>query len=91
MLLAHQIRQMLVSGQAKDLNQISEWLGVSKARLDQITNMLYLCPKIQEALICGDSLKIEKISEYALRPIAIESDWQKQMAAWNILLTATSN
>ncbi|MDP3920982.1 MAG: zinc ribbon domain-containing protein [Candidatus Omnitrophota bacterium] len=88
LLLAHQIQQMLDKGQAKDLNQLAGWLGVSKTRLDQITNLLYLCPKIQEEIINGDRLQIERIGERTIRPLSVEIDWQQQISAWKKLLSS---
>lgn len=87
LLLAHQLQQMLDNGQAKNLQQIAGWLGVSKTRLDQITNLLFLCPKIQEDIITGDRLQIVKIGERTIRPISVEIDWQKQTNAWKKLLS----
>lgn len=87
LLLAHQIHQMLDDGQAKNLNQLAGWLGVSKTRLDQITNLLFLCPKIQEDIINGDRLQIERIGERTIRPLSVEIDWQKQISAWKKLLS----
>lgn len=86
LLIAHQIQQMLDSGQAKDVKQIAGWLNVSKTRLDQILNLLFLCPKIQEAVIIGDSNRIAKIGERAIRPLSVEINWGNQLKAWNSLL-----
>ncbi|MDD5217154.1 MAG: hypothetical protein PHN49_01740 [Candidatus Omnitrophica bacterium] len=63
LLLAHQIQQMLDSGRAKDLHQIAEWLGISKTRLEQLTNLLFLCPKIQEDIIYENSALLSNITE----------------------------
>lgn len=90
LLLAHQIRRMLEEGKAKDLGQIAEWMNLSKSRLDQITGLLYLCPKIQENIICGDNALLEKLSEYNLRAICQETDWNLQTAAWTALFPANN-
>lgn len=86
LLLAHQIQGMLADGRAKDLHQIAGWINVSKTRLEQITNLLFLCPKIQEDIIHSDSNRIAKISERTIRPLSAETDWTKQKNAWNNLL-----
>lgn len=86
LLLAHQIKQMLETGKAQDLNQIAGWMNLSKTRLDQIIGLLFLCPKIQEEIICGDNARLEKLNEYNLRPISQENDWQAQLVAWANLL-----
>jgi len=86
LLLAHQIKQMLEKGKAKDMGQIAGWMNLSKSRLDQITGLLFLCPKIQEEIICGDNARLEKLNEYNLRPISQEINWHAQLAAWTKLL-----
>ncbi|MFA7254667.1 MAG: recombinase family protein [Candidatus Omnitrophota bacterium] len=86
LLLAHQIQGMLDDGRVKDLNQLAEWLGISKARLEQIMNLLFLAPAIQEEIICGNPHRLAKISERGLRPISFEFNWQKQVSAWENFL-----
>ncbi|MDD5217539.1 MAG: recombinase family protein [Candidatus Omnitrophica bacterium] len=86
LLLAHQIQEMLDDGRVKDLQQLSDWLGISKARLEQIMSLLFLAPAIQEEIMCGNLHHLAKISEYPLRPISIEMDWDKQLSAWSQLI-----
>jgi hypothetical protein len=83
LILAHQIQGMLDKGRVKNLNQLAEWLRISKARLEQIMNPLFLAPAIQEEIICGNSQRLAKISERNLRPISIETNWKEQQEAWN--------
>jgi len=85
LLLAHQIQQMLDSGRAKDLKQIAEWLGIHKSRLDQITSLLFLSPKIQESILQEDASRIARISERTIRSISEEMDWTQQESTWNQL------
>lgn len=82
LLLAHQIQAILAEGKAKDLQQIARWINLSKTRLEQITNLLFLSPAIQEEIISADASRLAKISEYALRPVVQEPDWAKQAHAW---------
>jgi len=77
---------MIETGKAKDITQIAGWMNLSKTPLDQIAGLLFLCPKIQEEIICGDNARLEKLNEYNLRPISQETDWQAQLAAWAKLL-----
>jgi len=77
---------MLDEGRVKDLNQLAEWLRVSKARLEQIVNLLFLATAIQEEIVCGNPHRLAKISEYSLRPISIEMDWAKQLSVWSQLI-----
>lgn len=86
LLLAHQIQGMLADGRAKDLHQIAGWLNLTKARLEQITSLLFLSPTIQEEIVCGDAAKLATLSEYNLRSVAQEIDWAKQASAWQQIL-----
>jgi site-specific DNA recombinase len=90
LLLAHQIQGMLDGSRVKDLNQLAEWLRISKARLEQIMNLLFLAPAMQEEIILGDPHRLAKVSERSLRPISTEIEWQKQTSAWNKLISITS-
>lgn len=86
LLLAHQIQGMLSDGRAKDLHQIAGWLNLTKPRLEQIINLLFLSPAIQEEIVCGDAAKLARLSEYNLRPLAQEIDWAKQASSWQQIL-----
>ena len=85
LVLAYQIRDTLTEGKAKDLGQIAEWLGMTYTRLKQITNLLLLCPKIQEEILLANTDKINRITERKIRSITKEIDWQKQILVWNNL------
>jgi hypothetical protein len=86
LLLAYQIKEMLANGKAKNLQQIAEWLNLGKTRLDQIVNLLYLAPKIQEEIITGDPVSLCELTERSLRNVISELDWAKQAAAWKATL-----
>ena len=85
LVLAHQIQETISEGKAKDLGQIAGWLGMTYTRLKQITNLLLLCPKIQEEILLINTDKIQEITERKIRNITKEIDWQKQILAWNKL------
>ena len=85
LVLAYQIQETLSEGKAKDLYQISGWLGMTYTRIKQITNLLFLCPKIQEEILLMHTDKILQITERKIRDIAKEIDWQKQIILWNNL------
>ena len=86
LVLAYQVQETLAEGKAKDLGQIAGWLGMTYTRLKQITNLLLLCPRIQEEMLLITTDKILQITERKIRDIAKEIDWQKQTRAWNKLL-----
>ena len=85
LLLAHQIEQLTEDSSDISLKKISDWLGVTYPRIKQITALLFLCPKIQEEILLMDDEKVNRIKEYALRPIEKEIDWQKQLLLWQNL------
>ena len=86
LVLAHQIQETISEGKAKDLCQISGWLDMTYTRIKQITNLLFLCPKIQEEILLINTDKISRITERKIRSITKEIDWQKQIEDWNKLL-----
>ena len=85
LVLAYQIQEVISDGKAKDLGQIADWLSMTYTRLKQITNLLLLCPKIQEEILLINTDKILQITERKIRNITKEIDWQKQIILWNNL------
>lgn len=90
LLLAHQAQQILDEGKAKNLKELSGWLNLSQQRLNQVVNMILLCPKIQEEILLGNHKLISAIPEYKLRPITEEISWEKQSSLWQSLLNSLS-
>ena len=86
LVLAYQIQETISEGKAKDLGQIAGWLSMTYTRIKQITNLLLLCPKIQEEILLINTDKILQTTERKIRDITKEMDWQKQLEAWNKLL-----
>lgn len=85
LILAHQIERALSERKAKDFNEMATWLNMTYARLKQILQLLFLCPKIKEEILLSNSPKICKLTERSLRQIVKEVDWQKQIELWNNL------
>jgi hypothetical protein len=81
---------MLADGRAKDLKQIAGWTGINLYRLYQITNLLYLCPSLQENILAAENASLAKITERNIRHISNEIDWQKQTGAWEALIPSAS-
>jgi len=77
LLLAYQIQQKIDTCEIKDLKKLSEWMNIGRTRLDQILNLLFLCPKIQEDIVLGARFKLARISERSLRPICSEVVWER--------------
>jgi len=82
--LAHHIDRKIRSGELSNYAHAAEVLGVTRARVSQITGLLLLAPEIQEAIL---NLPLvtkgrDPISERDLRAIAMEVDWERQMNRW---------
>ena len=82
--LAHRIDRMVRDGEIADYAEAARRLGLTRARVTQITNLLLLAPEIQDAIL---SLSLvtngrDPITERQLRPVAAEPDWNKQLELW---------
>jgi hypothetical protein len=82
MALAIHFQGMLDDGHVSDLATLARWGKVSRARMTQIMNLLYLAPDIQERLLSLPQTSKGKdvISCAQLQKVAIEPDWSKQLA-----------
>ncbi len=83
--LAHQIDGMIRAGELRDLADAARAIGVTRARMTQIMNLLLLAPEIQEAILDLPPVKQgrDPISERMLRAIVAEAEWELQMAIWD--------
>ena len=82
--LAHKIDAKIRSGELKNLADAARAVGVTRARMTQMMNLLLLAPEIQEAILDLPPVTNGRgpVAERQLRAIATEPDWQKQLAAW---------
>ena len=82
--LAHHLEEQVRSGAAKDYAELSTLLGVSRARITQILNLLLLAPDIQETILFLPPTPKghAPTDEHNLRAIAAEPDWAKQREKW---------
>lgn len=90
LVLAYQIHDLLSQGKAQSLHQIGRWLGSCHARMSQIINLLNLAPAIQHEILLSENPKLHQVTEFHIRDIAMEMDWQKQTVMWKTLLTIFS-
>lgn len=72
--LGHFIERAIESGDLKDFSEAAKRFGVSRPRLTQVVNLTLLSPKIQEALLMGDT----RLSERDLRPLVATVEWERQ-------------
>ena len=83
--LAHEIDAKILAGELRDLADAARALGVTRARMTQIMNLLLLAPEIQEAILNLPPVRSgrDSISERALRRIVAEADWDRQIELWS--------
>ncbi len=74
--LAHYVERLVEGGTLKDYADTTRLLGMTRARMTQVINLLNLSPAIQEAVLLGDL----KVSERQLRAPAREILWKTQAA-----------
>jgi len=86
LILAHQLQKLIDEDKVTGPKQAAQWLNMIEVRINQIMNMLFLSPIIQEEIICSDNKAISLIPEYKLRPVTNEADWKKQNQMWQNLL-----
>ena len=81
--LAHEIDRRIRDGELRDLAHAAEVLGLTRARVTQITQLLLLAPEIQEAILeLPPTRGRDPVTERQLRQIAAEPDWTTQLAMW---------
>ncbi len=82
--LAHKVDGMVRGGQLRDLAHAAEVLGLTRARMTQIANLILLAPEIQEAILDLPPVTNgrDPITERALRPLVAEHNWERQLELW---------
>ena len=86
LVLAHQIQRLCEEGKIKTPREASKWLNMSVVRMDQVMNILFLSPNIQNDILCKQLPAISAISEYKLRSLLQEINWQTQQEIWEQFL-----
>ena len=67
------------AGLLKDYAAAARLLGMTRARMAQVMNLLTLSPTIQESILTGRLA----VSERLLRPVVRHVGWEKQEAAFD--------
>ena len=75
--LAHFVERQVRSGALKDYREAAARLGISHARMSQITALLMLAPAIQAGLLLGRL----HVTDGALRPVCQLVLWEEQRKA----------
>lgn len=84
MALAIRLDHLIKSGQVIDQAELARVGHVSRARLTQIMNLLYLAPDIQEAILVRqrNTISATEIREDELRKVAATISWTLQRKQW---------
>ena len=87
MALAIQFQDMLQRGDARDYADLARLGCLTRERMSQIMELIWLAPDIQRELLeCKPTHTTRfPISELAVRRIAAELAWDAQRAAWRKL------
>ncbi len=74
--LAHHIESLIEAGELRDYAAAARALGLTRARMTQVMNLLLLAPEVQERVLSG----LLPIPAGQLRTSASEPEWTRQMA-----------
>ena len=72
--LAHHVERLIETGELESYSAAAHALGLTRARLTQVMNLLLLAPAIQARILLG---RLDA-SERALRVVGAEADWDRQ-------------
>jgi hypothetical protein len=88
MALALRFDELVRTGQVASYRELATVGHVTRARVSQIANLLYLAPDLQEALLFLPLTQRgrDPIILADLMPIASAFDWRKQRRLWRQLL-----
>jgi hypothetical protein len=90
MALAIRLDQLIREGVVADQAEMARLGHVTRARLTQIMNLLYLAPDLQEEILFLPTFERGRnpLTEKQLRPIAATPSWNKQRQMWQRHLRA---
>lgn len=76
--LAHRWNNLIEQGIVADYSEIAARMGLSRARVTQIMDLLYLAPEIQESILTDPDEVIQDLPERAIRCIIKLPLWADQ-------------
>jgi hypothetical protein len=85
--LAHHWRGLIRTGVVKDQAALARLVGVSRARVTQVMDLLYLAPSIQEEVLFLPPIanRWSPIRHRDLLALTAEPRWREQHRAWDEL------
>ncbi|MBE2253186.1 MAG: hypothetical protein IAE78_26880 [Myxococcus sp.] len=85
--LAHHLQRLIDEGLVADRAALARKLGLTRARVTQLLDLLLLAPHIQEAVLALQAVDgVELFSEKSLRDVAHVGNWEHQVAVWECRL-----
>jgi hypothetical protein len=89
--LAHHLEAAIVRGVVADQAALARKLGLTRARVTQLFDLLMLAADLQEEVLALEAVDgAEPMAERTLREVAHAGTWAEQRAAWaSIALRAT--
>lgn len=86
--LALSFQDMIANGEVRNQSHLAHKMGVSRARITQLLNLLKLAPEIQQLLLDLPPDQVAQIPERKLRNLVSIAPKSRQIAAFrNIALT----
>jgi len=85
LVLAYQIDQAVREGRARDYAEVARQIGMTRARVSQIMNLLRLSPALIETLL-SNYARLPRLTERQLRPVVSGSEPHKQRELFDALL-----
>lgn len=87
--LAHDLQSAIGRGLVADRAAVARKLGLTRARVTQLLDLLLLAPDLQEAVLAMEAVDgVEPMAERTLRAVAHAGAWGEQRAVWAKLMGA---
>jgi ParB-like chromosome segregation protein Spo0J len=84
--LAHHLQAAIDRGAIADRADVARKLGLTRARVTQLLDLLLLAPDLQGAVLALEAVDgAEPMAERTLRAVAHAGTWVEQRAAWAAL------
>lgn len=85
--LAHHLQRAIDRGDVADRAAVARRLGLTRARVTQLLDLLILAPDLQLAVLRLEAIDgAEPLAERTLRAVAHAGTWADQRAAWSKLV-----
>jgi len=85
LVLAHRVERAIQSGEFRNLADAARAMGMTRARMTQIMNLLLLAPEIQEVILDLPTItnRQDPVTERQVRRIVAEPHWIEQRVLWS--------